>query len=161
MTSETVTRKPRTARAATRKKRRLYIVLSGMAMLGLAVGLTLFAMRDSLVFFYTPSELLAKHVTPGQRFRLGGLVEKGSVKKKGTTVSFVVTDLTSELPVTYTGILPDLFREGQGVVAEGSLQNDGTMQATSVLAKHDEKYMPKEVANKLKESGHWEEGSTK
>lgn len=127
-------------------------------MLGLAAGLTLFAMRDSLVFFYTPSELAQKQVKPGQRIRLGGLVAEGSVEKDGTTFHFLVTDLTADLPVTYTGILPDLFREGQGVVAEGHLLQDGTLEATSVLAKHDENYMPKEVADKLKESGRWQEG---
>lgn len=159
MTSETIPGpKPRTSRAATRKKRRLYIVLAGMTMLGLAAGLTLFAMRDSLVFFYTPSELSEKAVKPGQRVRLGGLVAEGSVEKDGTTVRFLVTDLSAELPVVYVGILPDLFREGQGVVAEGSLLPDGSLQATSVLAKHDENYMPKEVADKLKESGRWQEG---
>ena len=152
------TPKQRTSRAATRKTRRLYIVLAGMTMLGLAAGLTLFAMRDSLVFFYTPSDLVGKEVKQGQRVRLGGLVAEGSVEKDGTTVRFVVTDMMAELPVTYTGILPDLFREGQGVVAEGSMLPDGSLEAASVLAKHDENYMPKEVAEKLKESGRWQEG---
>jgi cytochrome c-type biogenesis protein CcmE len=156
MTTETASPRPKTARAATRKKRRLYIVLAGMTMLGLAAGLTLFAMRDSLVFFYTPSDLVEKHVQPGQRVRLGGLVAEGSVDKQGATVNFVVTDMAADLTVTYTGILPDLFREGQGVVAEGSILPDGRLEATSVLAKHDENYMPKEVADKLKENGHWE-----
>lgn len=159
MTSESVqSPKQRPSRAATRKTRRLYIVLAGMTMLGLAAGLTLFAMRDSLVFFYTPSDLVGKDVKEGQRVRLGGLVAEGSVEKDGATVRFVVTDMMAELPVTYTGILPDLFREGQGVVAEGSLLPDGRLEATSVLAKHDENYMPKEVAEKLKESGRWQEG---
>lgn len=156
MTGETASRKPRKARAATRKKRRLYIVLAGMTMLAVAAGLTLFAMRDSLVFFYTPSDLAERGVQPGQRLRLGGLVAEGSVVKQGATIEFVVTDMAADLPVTYTGILPDLFREGQGVVAEGSLLSDGRLEATSVLAKHDENYMPKEVADKLKENGHWE-----
>jgi cytochrome c-type biogenesis protein CcmE len=159
VTGETVSApKPRTSRAATRKKRRLYIVLAGLIMLALAAGLTLFAMRDSLVFFYTPSDLTEKEVNPGQRIRLGGLVAEGSVESEGATVRFIVTDLTAEMPVTYTGILPDLFREGQGVVAEGSLLPDGTLEASSVLAKHDENYMPKEVADKLKDSGRWQEG---
>jgi cytochrome c-type biogenesis protein CcmE len=160
LTSQATPPKPRTSRAATRKTRRLYIVLAGMTMLGLATGLTLFAMQDSLVFFYTPSDLAEKDVKPGQRVRLGGLVADGSVEKDGTTVHFVVTDMSAELPVTFTGILPDLFREGQGVVAEGSLLPDGRLEATSVLAKHDENYMPKEVADKLKESGRWQEGGT-
>ena len=150
--------KRRTARAATRKTRRLYMVLTGMTMLGVAAGLTLFAVRDSLVFFYTPSEIAERDVKAGQRIRLGGLVAEGSVEKDGATVRFLVTDLDAELAVTFTGILPDLFREGQGVVAEGNLLADGSLEATSVLAKHDENYMPKEVADKLKESGRWQEG---
>ena len=155
----TTPRKARTARAATRKTRRLYMILTGMTMLGIAAGLMLFAMRDSLVFFYTPSELAGKDVKPGQRVRLGGLVAEGSVEKDGTTVRFLVTDLDAELAVTFTGILPDLFREGQGVVTEGRLLADGSLEASSVLAKHDENYMPKEVADKLKESGRWQEGA--
>ena len=119
-------------------------------------GLVLMALRDSIVFFYTPSEVAEKHLDAGQRFRLGGLVESGSLKRgEGTTVSFVVTDKRATLPVTYTGVLPDLFREGQGVVAEGMLNADGVFRADSVLAKHDEKYMPPEVAKKLKEQGVW------
>jgi len=158
LNSETTSPKRRTVRAATRKTRRLYIVLAGMTMLGLSVGLVLFAFQDSLVFFYTPSDIVGKEMKPGQRVRLGGLVAHGSVEKEGTTVRFVVTDYAAELPVTFTGILPDLFSEGQGVVAEGSLLPDGTLEAASVLAKHDENYMPKEVAEKLKESGRWQEG---
>jgi len=108
------------------------------------------------VFFYTPSEVAEKHLDTGQRFRLGGLVENGSLKRgEGTTISFVVTDKRATLPVTYTGVLPDLFREGQGVVAEGALTSEGVFHADSVLAKHDEKYMPPEVAKKLKEQGVW------
>jgi cytochrome c-type biogenesis protein CcmE len=124
--------------------------------LGVAVGLVLYAMRDSIVFFYSPSEVAEMKVAPGQRFRLGGLVETGSVvRDEGTTVRFVVTDRSRNLPVTYTGVLPDLFREGQGVVAEGTLAADGTFHADNVLAKHDENYMPPEVAKKLKEQGVW------
>jgi cytochrome c-type biogenesis protein CcmE len=120
------------------------------------VSLVLFALRDSIVFFYTPSEVAEKHLETGQRFRLGGLVEDGSLKRgEGTTVSFVITDKRATLPVTYTGVLPDLFREGQGVVAEGMLTSEGVFHADSVLAKHDEKYMPPEVAKKLKEQGVW------
>jgi len=127
-----------------------------LGVLALAVGLVLMALRDSIVFFYTPSEVAEKHLDTGQRFRLGGLVENGSLKRgEGTTVSFVITDKRATLPVTYTGVLPDLFREGQGVVAEGALTSEGVFHADSVLAKHDEKYMPPEVAKKLKEQGVW------
>jgi cytochrome c-type biogenesis protein CcmE len=140
----------------TRKQRRAVLIGTCLAVLGVAVGLVLFALRDSIVFFYTPSEVAEKHLDAGQRFRLGGLVEDGSVKRnEGTTVNFVITDKRSTLPVTYTGMLPDLFREGQGVVAEGMLTNDGVFHADSVLAKHDENYMPPEVAKKLKEQGVW------
>jgi cytochrome c-type biogenesis protein CcmE len=140
----------------TRKQRRGVLIGTCLAVLGLAVGLVLFALRDSIVFFYTPSEVAEKHLETGQRFRLGGLVEDGSVKRgEGTTVSFVITDKRSTLPVTYTGVLPDLFREGQGVVAEGMLTTGGVFHADSVLAKHDENYMPPEVAKKLKEQGVW------
>jgi cytochrome c-type biogenesis protein CcmE len=140
----------------TRKQRRGVLIGTCLAVLGLAVGLVLFALGDSIVFFYTPSEVAEKHLETGQRFRLGGLVEDGSVKRgEGTTVSFVITDKRSTLPVTYTGVLPDLFREGQGVVAEGMLTAGGVFHADSVLAKHDENYMPPEVAKKLKEQGVW------
>ena len=140
----------------TRKQRRAVLIGTCLAVLGVAVGLVLFALRDSIVFFYTPSEVAEKHLETGQRFRLGGLVEDGSVKRgEGTTVSFVITDKRATLPVTYTGVLPDLFREGQGVVAEGMLTAGGVFHADSVLAKHDENYMPPEVAKKLKEQGVW------
>jgi len=140
----------------TRKQRRAVLIGTCLAVLGLAVGLVLVALRDSIVFFYTPSEVAEKHLETGQRFRLGGLVEDGSVKRgEGTTVSFVITDKRSTLPVTLTGVLPDLFREGQGVVAEGVLNSDGVFRADSVLAKHDENYMPPEVAKKLKDQGVW------
>jgi len=140
----------------TRKQRRAVLIGTSLAVLALAVGLVLMALRDSIVFFYTPSEVAEKHLDAGQRFRLGGLVESGSLKRgEGTTVSFLVTDKRATLPVTYTGVLPDLFREGQGVVAEGMLSADGVFHADSVLAKHDEKYMPPEVAKKLKEQGVW------
>jgi cytochrome c-type biogenesis protein CcmE len=144
----------------TRKQRRGVLIGTALAVLALAVGLVLMAMRDSIVFFYSPSEVAQKQLTPGQRFRLGGLVLDGSlVRNEGTTVRFVVTDLVKQLPVIYTGVLPDLFREGQGVVAEGVLEKDGVFHADSVLAKHDEKYMPPEVAKKLKEQGVWRGGS--
>jgi cytochrome c-type biogenesis protein CcmE len=140
----------------TRKQRRGVLIGTALAVLGLAVGLVLFAMRDSIVFFYTPTEVAEKQLAPGTRFRLGGLVEDGSVvRSEGTNVRFVISDLAKQLPVTFTGVLPDLFREGQGVIAEGMLQNDGEFHADSVLAKHDEKYMPPEVAKKLKAQGVW------
>jgi cytochrome c-type biogenesis protein CcmE len=140
----------------TRKQRRGVLIGTCLAVLAIAVGLVLFAMRDSIVFFYSPSEVAEMKIAPGTRFRLGGLVETGSVVRgEGTTIRFAVTDRAKTLPVTYTGVLPDLFREGQGVVAEGMLAPDGVFSADSVLAKHDETYMPPEVAKKLKAQGVW------
>ncbi|MGD9538301.1 MAG: cytochrome c maturation protein CcmE [Alphaproteobacteria bacterium] len=140
-----------------RKHKRLLYVLGGMAALGIAAGLVVSAFDDNLVFFFSPTELEAKELRADQRIRIGGLVEEGSLAKQadGVTVSFRVTDLTTTLPVTYKGILPDLFREGQGVVAEGTLGADGVFAASEVLAKHDENYMPREVADALKKSGEW------
>lgn len=140
----------------TRKRRRLYIVLSGMAVLGLAASLILMSFEDSLVFFRSPSDLAAEPVPIGRNFRLGGLVEEGSVVKDGVEIRFRVTDLAQSVPVLFRGLVPDLFREGQGVVTEGQLTEDGTFVASSVLAKHDENYMPPEVAESLKDAGHWE-----
>lgn len=143
----------------TRKQTRLTIILASLAVLGVAAGLVLYAISDTIVFFYTPSEITEKAVKPGTRLRLGGLVEKGSVVKvSGTSTSFIVTDKVANLKVSYTGLLPDLFRDGQGVVAEGAIGADGVFVADTVLAKHDENYMPKEVADKLKEKGVWQEG---
>jgi cytochrome c-type biogenesis protein CcmE len=145
----------------TRKQQRALLLIGGLALLGLAAGLVLYALNDSIVFFYTPSEALARHVAEGQRFRLGGLVEKGSVRHDSNdAVTFTVTDKDRAMAVSYQGQLPDLFREGQGVVAEGRLGPGGVFQADSVLAKHDETYMPKEVADALKAKGVWKEGST-
>ena len=145
----------------TRKQRRLTMIGGSLAALALAAALVLNAMRDSIVFFSTPDMVAEKHIPPGKRFRLGGLVEKGSlVRGDNLAVSFRVSDGTATLPVTYKGILPDLFREGQGVVAEGRLRADGVFVATSVLAKHDEKYMPPEVADALKKAGRWQEGGS-
>ncbi len=147
--------------AMGRKQRRTAFIVAGLALLGLAAGLMGYALRDTIVFFYTPSEVAEKSIPPGTRFRLGGLVANDSVKKQqGATVHFVVTDTDKTLPVTYTGTLPDLFREGQGVVAEGVLGSDGMFNADSVLAKHDENYMPREVADALKEKGVWNEGKS-
>jgi cytochrome c-type biogenesis protein CcmE len=126
----------------------------GVGVLMLAVVLVLFALRDSIVFFHTPSDLAEKPIASGQRFRLGGLVAAQSVKRgQGTKVQFVVTDTLKNIPVVYEGVLPDLFKEGQGVVAEGRLSEDGTFIADSVLAKHDENYMPPEVAKALEAKG--------
>lgn len=145
--------------AMTRKQRRTAFILAGLTALGIAAGLMGYALRDTIVFFYTPSEVAEKAITPGTRFRLGGLVANGSFKKQdGATVLFNVTDTDKELPVTYTGTLPDLFREGQGVVVEGVLGADGLFKAGTVLAKHDENYMPREVADALKEKGVWQDG---
>jgi cytochrome c-type biogenesis protein CcmE len=145
----------------TRKRRRLLAVLAGMGMLGIAAALVLNAFSDSLVFFYSPSDLKTKAVPQGRMLRIGGLVEEASVKRAadGKTVTFRITDGNIAVPVTYIGALPDLFREGQGVVVEGRLDAAGEVRAASVLAKHDERYMPKEVVEALKKSGHWEEGT--
>lgn len=146
----------------TRKQKRLSLILAGLAVLGIAAGLVLYALRDTIVFFYTPSEVAEKGVQPGQRLRLGGLVEKGSWKKgEGTLNTFFITDHTKTIAVTYNGQLPDLFREEQGVVAEGALGPGGTFVADTVLAKHDENYMPKDLADKLKEQGVWQESGDK
>src|SRR5262245_39441145 len=140
----------------TRKQRRGVLIGTCLVVLGVAVGLVLYAMRDSIVFFYSPSEVAEMRIAPGQRFRLGGLVEAGSVVRgEGTSIRFVITDQAKTLPVTYTGVLPDLFREGRRVVAGGVLQPDGVFHADNVLAKHDENYMPPEVAKKLKAQGMW------
>ncbi|HRY06520.1 MAG TPA: cytochrome c maturation protein CcmE [Hyphomicrobiaceae bacterium] len=138
----------------TRKQRRATLILAAVAVLGLAAVLTLFALKDSIVFFHTPSDIAENKVSVGQRIRLGGLVADGSVKRGGGThVEFVVTDTLKTIPVTYEGVLPDLFREGQGVVAEGVLDASGRLTADTVLAKHDENYMPPEVADALKARG--------
>ncbi len=138
----------------TRKQTRFTIILSSIAVLGLAAALILYAIRDTIVFFYTPSDVAEKSVAPGTRFRLGGMVEKGTWKKGDNAINtFVVTDTLKSIPVTYKGVVPDLFREGQGVVTEGILDASGTFAADTVLAKHDENYMPKEVADSLKERG--------
>src|SRR5262245_8355088 len=134
----------------TRKQRRGVLIGTCLAVLAVAIGLVLFAMRDSIVFFYSPSEVAEMGIAPGTKFRLGGLVETGSVVRgEGTTIRFTVTDRAKTLPVTYSGVLPDLFREGQGVVAEGTLAPDGVFRADSVLAKHDENYMPDRKSTRL------------
>ncbi|MGH6931343.1 MAG: cytochrome c maturation protein CcmE [Dongiaceae bacterium] len=144
------------------KHRRLIFMLIGLALLGAAAGLVLYAVKDTLVFFYSPSDLQAKQLPAGRPIRLGGLVEAGSLRKDidGITVQFRVTDGVHVVPAAYRGILPDLFREGQGVVAQGMLGADGVFVASEVLAKHDENYMPREVVDALKASGHWREGQS-
>jgi cytochrome c-type biogenesis protein CcmE len=144
----------------TRKSKRLIMITGGLVFMGLAVFLVTTAFRDSVVFFYSPSELADKPTEPERHIRIGGLVEEGSVSTgpgEGE-VRFRVTDGGATLPVVYVGILPDLFREGQGIVAQGSLVG-ATFEADEVLAKHDETYMPPEVAKALKEQGHWQEGA--
>jgi cytochrome c-type biogenesis protein CcmE len=139
----------------TRKQKRLAVIIGGMSFIVAAVLLVMFAFGQSIAYFYVPGDLQKTEVKPGTRIRLGGLVEDGSVKRgEGSTVTFTVTDTIGEVPVTYTGILPDLFREGQGVVAEGVFrEGDRVFVADTVLAKHDETYMPKDVADRLKAQG--------
>lgn len=142
----------------TRKQRRLVLIGGSVGVLAVAVALILNALSDSIVFFNSPSDVMEKHVGPGTRIRLGGLVKDGTVVHgNNLTVRFEVTDGRQDIPVSYQGALPDLFREGQGVIAEGALDAAGTFKADSILAKHDETYMPKEVADALKRSGHWKD----
>lgn len=141
--------------AWSRKQKRLGVIAGLGAVLAVAAGLILTALSDQIVFFYSPSDLAEKDVVPGQDIRLGGLVKDGTWAKTGENNTFVITDGGAETAVTYVGILPDLFREGQGVIAEGALTGEGTFTATTVLAKHDENYIPKEVADSLKERGEW------
>lgn len=136
-------------------RRRLWVVAAAAPVLGLAIGLSLWAMQDSVTFFFSPSEVTEQKAPTGRVIRLGGLVETGSVRMHGADVSFAVTDNKATTRVVYRGDLPDLFREGQGVVAQGSFQPDRTFHADTVLAKHDERYMPREVADRLKADGEW------
>ena len=146
----------------TRKQRRLVLIGSGLGVLAIAIALMLNAFRDSIVFFNSPSDIEAKHIAAGTRIRLGGLVKNGSLfHGNDLKVRFTVTDGSREVPVAYQGVLPDLFREGQGVVAEGALDGAGQFNADTILAKHDETYMPKEVADALKKSGHWKDDYTR
>ena len=144
--------------AMTRKTQRLYLVLLALLALGGATALMLTAFNDTMVYFYSPTDIKTKQIAPERRIRVGGLVQTGSVSKDGGTTHFIITDTAESVMVTFVGVLPDLFREGQGVVAEGKLDPLGHFQASEVLAKHDEKYMPKEVADALKKSGRWQEG---
>ena len=141
----------------TRKQKRLSIIAGALGFLGAATGLTFYALGQKTSYFYTPADIAEAKIPEGQRVRLGGLVEDGSVKRgEGTRIGFVVADGGGTVQVAYDGILPDLFREGQGVVTEGAFTSDGTFLADSVLAKHDETYMPKEVADALKKQGVWQ-----
>ena len=146
----------------TRKQRRLALIGSGLGVLACAAALILGSLHDSIVFFISPSDIAENKAAPGERVRLGGLVKLGSVERgDNLQVRFEVTDGHRAIPVTYQGILPDLFREGQGIVAEGALDGAGVFRADNVLAKHDETYMPKEVADALKKEGHWKDAYEK
>lgn len=145
----------------TRKQRRSVLIILGLITLGGATTMVLTALDSKITFFYSPSDVVEKSVGPGERFRLGGLVEEGSVVRgEGTTIRFAVTDTARSVRVTYSGIVPDLFREGQGVVTEGRLDENGVFKADTVLARHDENYMPKEVADALKRQGVWQHGES-
>ena len=143
--------------AVKRKHKRLLAVFGLVAGLGVSAALVLTAFNENLVFFHSPSDVIEKQIAADKRFRIGGLVQEGSVRKDGLATDFVVTDLRNTISVRYTGMLPDLFREGQGIVANGKLDVQGRFVATEVLAKHDENYMPPEVAEALKKSGQWHE----
>ena len=140
-----------------RKQNRLIIIAAAGAVLSVAAGLSLYAMNDRIVFFKSPSDIASEGLEPGLRIRVGGLVKTGSWQRDGTSHVFVVTDTAKDLTVRYNGIMPDLFREGQGVVLDGSVAAEGGFVADTVLAKHDENYIPAEVAAALKAQGHWQE----
>lgn len=141
----------------TRKQRRLALIGGAGLVLAVAVAIILTALKDQIVFFRSPTEVSQMNIQPGTRFRLGGLVENASVERsEGQKLSFRVTDGSNSVTVRYVGLVPDLFREGQGVVAEGMLQPDKTFSADTILAKHDENYMPREVSDALKKQGHWQ-----
>jgi cytochrome c-type biogenesis protein CcmE len=142
-----------------RKRRRLAFAVALLVAGAGGAALVVAALKDNVLYFYSPSDIRTKHVQPGVDFRIGGLVEKGSVVKgPKAAIHFVVTDGRARVPVAYEGVLPDLFREGQGVVAMGTMTDGGVFNASEILAKHDEKYMPPEVVDALKRSGHWKEG---
>jgi cytochrome c-type biogenesis protein CcmE len=146
----------------TRKQRRLVLIGGSIGVLAIAVGLVLNALNGSIVFFNSPTDIKEKQIAAGTRIRVGGLVKDGSVQRgDNLRIRFEVTDGKSDVPVKFQGIVPDLFREGQGVVAEGKLEPGGVLDADTVLAKHDERYMPKEVVDALKKSGRWEESEGK
>ncbi|MBL8319135.1 MAG: cytochrome c maturation protein CcmE [Burkholderiaceae bacterium] len=132
------------------RHKRLAIIAGIVGAVGVAVGLVLNAFQSNLVFFYSPTQIVAKEAPTSRTFRLGGLVKEGSVQRNGTEVQFAVTDTAQTIPVRFTGILPDLFKEGKGVVAQGQLRDDGVFVAREVLAKHDENYMPPEAGEAVK-----------
>ena len=138
----------------TPRRKRFVLIAGGIATLGVAVGLVLYALNSNIVFFFTPTQVASREAPQGRNFRIGGLDEPGSVERDGTRVRFRVTDNVRNIPVTYVGTLPDLFREGKGVVAQGRLGPDGVFTASEVLAKHDENYMPPEAAEALRQAGH-------
>jgi cytochrome c-type biogenesis protein CcmE len=142
----------------TRKQRRLLLIGSSLGVLAIAVALMLNALRGSIVFFNSPTDIAMNKPAPSTRVRLGGLVKPGSLERSGNLLRFDVTDGNREISVSYQGVVPDLFREGQGVVAEGRIEPDGTFKADTLLAKHDENYMPKAVVDSLKKQGRWQEG---
>ena len=143
----------------TRKQRRLILIGSSLGVLAIAAALVLSALRDSIVFFNSPTDIVEKKPLAGTRMRIGGLVKPGTLQRgDDLLIRFDVTDGNKDVSVRYQGIVPDLFREGQGVVAEGKLDGGGIFVADTVLAKHDEKYMPREVVDALKKTGHWQEG---
>ena len=135
------------------RQKRIAIAVGALTAVGVGVGLVLNAFNSNLVFFYTPTQIAAKEAPQGRTFRVGGLVESGTVVREGITVRFVVTDTAKQVPVKYEGVLPDLFKEGKGVVAQGQLGADGVFTAREVLAKHDENYMPPEAAEALEKAG--------
>jgi cytochrome c-type biogenesis protein CcmE len=144
----------------TRKQRRLILIGSSLGVLAIAVALVLGSLRDSIVFFNSPTDIAANKAAPGKRVRLGGMVKMGSVERgDNLQIHFEVTDGNKDIPVSFQGIVPDLFREGQGVVAEGYVEPGGLFKADTVLAKHDENYMPREVVETLKKQGHWQESA--
>ena len=146
----------------TRKQRRLILIGGSIGVLSVALGLVLNALSGSIVFFNSPTDLKEKNIAVGTRIRIGGLVKDGSVQRgDNLRIRFEVTDGKNDVPVRFQGVVPDLFREGQGVVAEGRVEPGGILDADTVLAKHDERYMPKEVVDALKKSGHWQESEGK
>jgi cytochrome c-type biogenesis protein CcmE len=145
----------------TLKQKRLALILGGLVILTAATALVLTALKDNLAFFFTPTQIKANEAPVNRTFRIGGMVETGSVKRDGVNVTFKVTDTAQVVSVAYTGILPDLFREGKGVVAQGKLDSDGVFRAKEVLAKHDENYMPPEAASAVEQANKARAGAAK
>lgn len=157
MSNETIIRTTIQKGLRRRKTKRLFMILGGIVVLAIATGLVLYAMRGTASFFRMPSEITTEDIMSGRPLRLGGFVEKGSVSKdSGTHITFAITDFSKNETVKFNGVLPDLFREGQGIIAEGHFTHDGVFVADRVLAKHDETYVPKEIVDRLKDQGLWE-----